>query len=94
MVQRKERSRLLRIALLNVWVGVDVTVQTTRTARARNGTVRAPLSTTKKQQLRTENATAGGLLGGLIGLAGGPLGVVIGASVGAAIGQSLKPEQF
>jgi 5-methylcytosine-specific restriction endonuclease McrA len=64
---------------------------TTRTVRGWNGLSKAPYSKVKKQALRRENTTAGGLIGATFGLVGGLPGAVIGAVVGALIGDSIKP---
>lgn len=64
---------------------------TTRTARAWNGTTRAPLSKAKKQQIRKENADLGTAVGLLVGAVGGPLGMAAGAAIGRALGKSIRP---
>jgi 5-methylcytosine-specific restriction endonuclease McrA len=65
----------------------------TRTARARNGRTRAPLSREKRATAKTRNALAGGAAGAVIGgRFFGPPGALIGGLIGAAIGKSAKVE--
>lgn len=59
---------------------------TTKTARARNGHTRAPLSKSKKNEIRASRAIGGGLAGGALGAAFGPIGAAIGLGLGALIG--------
>lgn len=66
----------------------------TRSIRARNGFRRAPLSVTKRQEVKSENAFVGGVIGALIGrVAVGPNGIIIGAIIGAAFGYEQNPDQ-
>lgn len=71
----------------------DKSNATTRTARRRNGTSRAPLSKTKKVAERRENMVIGAILGGAVGALGGPIGIAAGALVGGQIGYSVRPEK-
>jgi 5-methylcytosine-specific restriction endonuclease McrA len=65
----------------------------TRTARARNGRTRAPLSREKRGAAKTRNALAGGAAGAVLGgRFFGPPGALIGGLIGAAIGKSAKVE--
>jgi hypothetical protein len=64
----------------------------TRTARSHHGRSKAPMSRTKKQKTRRQNAAAYGTLGALIGLPFGPIGVGIGTFLGAKIGHDTDPE--
>jgi 5-methylcytosine-specific restriction endonuclease McrA len=65
----------------------------TRTARARNGRTRAPLSREKRAATKTRNALAGGAAGAVIGgRIFGPAGALIGGLIGAAVGKSAKVE--
>jgi len=66
---------------------------TTRTARRWNGKTKAPLSKTKKNQIRTKNRWGLGALGAAAGAAvGGPIGFAVGGALGALIGHDIKPE--
>lgn len=64
----------------------------TKAARAAHGRTCAPMSYKKKQEVRKNNAIAGGILGGIFGLALGPAGLIFGAFIGASVGRSVKPE--
>jgi len=64
---------------------------TSRTARARNGRTRAPLSKQRRGQVRASRAVGGGLLGlAAAGLVGAPL--LIPAGIAAVVGYALDPE--
>lgn len=68
---------------------------TTRSARIKNGKTRAPLSNTKRQQAKMEQAVASGMLGAAIGgILFGPGGALIGSVAGAAKGHKLNPDKF
>jgi hypothetical protein len=65
---------------------------TTRTARARHGNTRSPLSKSAKAAIREENSTVAATFGVLLGAVGGPIGMAIGGVAGAWIGKNLiKP---
>lgn len=65
----------------------------TRCARAANGFTRAPLSTAKKEKVRSDNRWGWGAGGAGIGaLLFGPPGALIGGIVGTCIGDSIDPE--
>jgi len=65
----------------------------TRTARARNGRTRAPLSKNKLEQKRRENAWGFAGLGAISGAAlAGPVGFILGGVAGALIGDQLDLE--
>lgn len=62
-----------------------------RTARAKNGRTRAPLSVRRQEQVRARRTVGGGLLGmAAAGLAGAPLLVPMG--IAALVGYALDPE--
>jgi hypothetical protein len=61
-------------------------IQSTRTARGRNGFTRAPLSKTGRQAARQENAIGAGAIGALLLAPLGPFGLLIGAGLGAVLG--------
>jgi 5-methylcytosine-specific restriction endonuclease McrA len=62
---------------------------TSRTARAWNGRTRAPLSKSKRREIKERNIITGAVSGGLLGLRiAGPLGALIGALLGGALGES------
>jgi len=64
----------------------------TRTARARYGNKRAPLSRKRKDEIRTANTLLGVIVGGILGgLVGGDEGAVIGLIAGGLIGNNIKP---
>ena len=67
---------------------------TTRTARAREGRRRAPLSREKRKAARIENAALGGAVGFLAGaaLAGTGLGL-LGLGIGALGGYNTNPDE-
>jgi 5-methylcytosine-specific restriction endonuclease McrA len=67
---------------------------TSRTARARNGKTRCPLSPKSRNEAKTENGLLGAACGGLAGLAvGGPVGAVIGALAGGSLAASQNPDK-
>ena len=63
----------------------------TKTARRRNGTIRAPFSKAKKMAERRENTVIGAVVGGAIGAMGGPVGLAVGMFVGSQIGKAVRP---
>ena len=71
---------------------------TTQTARRRNFTIRAPMSSTRKRALRQENTALGTLLGaGVAAAVAGPAGVLAmgaaalaGGLVGRQIGKAIR----
>ncbi len=65
----------------------------TRTARAKHGKTRAPLSAKKRKSTRAENAVLAGLAGAAIGAIFGPAGAVAGAAVGAHLGHKKNPDK-
>lgn len=65
----------------------------TRSCRAQYGRSRAPLSASRRNQRKSDNAIGGGLIGGAIGLVvGGPALAAIGASIGAKLQYDLDPD--
>ena len=65
-----------------------------RTARARSGKKRAPLSTGHRERAKRENAIAGGFVGSLLGGAvAGPGGAVLGGLVGAHLSHNKNPDE-
>lgn len=69
----------------------EKSARTTRTVRSWNGRTRAPLSRTRKAQVRRSNTAKGAAIGGLIGFPVGPLGVLVCAAIGAHLGAGLDP---
>lgn len=65
----------------------------TRSARARYGRTKAPLSKDKRKIEKKNNSILGGLIGGIIGSVVGPTGAVIGAAIGAKIGFDKDPDR-
>ncbi len=63
----------------------------TRSARGRHGISRAPLSTAKANQIKTDNALLGAAAGATIGAAAGPPGMLFGALIGACMGYEIDP---
>lgn len=65
----------------------------TRSARAKNGRTRKPMSEGERGRARGKQAAGGAVVGGAIGFfLGGPPGAVAGAAIGAGIGASVDPE--
>lgn len=64
-----------------------------RTARARHGRRRAPLSKKRRAAAKVENAFAVGLLGFVAGATLGPAVAIIGAALGAGVGHDLDPDE-
>jgi 5-methylcytosine-specific restriction endonuclease McrA len=64
----------------------------TRRARAKYARSRAPLSVKRREQAKSKNAFAGGLLGAALGSVAGPLGVFAGALIGAKHGYDSNPD--
>ena len=59
----------------------------TQVERARYGRTRAPLSSRRRAEAKSKNATGGALIGvALGGLIGGPVGAIIGATIGGKCG--------
>lgn len=67
--------------------------RSTRSARAKYGRNRAPLSKDKRKVAKKSNATNYGIIGGLIGTIAGPVGAAIGAAFGAKIGYDKNPDE-
>ncbi len=65
--------------------------QSSRSARSMNGRKRAPFSKSRKEKIRSSNATTGGVIGGLLGSIAGPWGTAIGATIGVNLGRSINP---
>ena len=66
---------------------------TTRSARARKGHTRAPLSLAKRQGAKQEQAILGGGLGAFLGgLLAGRVGALIGAGIGAKLAYHRDPD--
>jgi 5-methylcytosine-specific restriction endonuclease McrA len=64
--------------------------RSSRTARARNGRTRAPLSRTQRQAIRNRNGWTGAAAGLVIGARFDPGGALLFAILGAVVGDSLK----
>jgi len=65
----------------------------TRSVRAKNGKSRAPLSTGKRKEAKTQNAVAGGVAGATAGSIFGPAGALVGAVIGAHLGHKKNPDK-
>jgi uncharacterized protein YcfJ len=65
---------------------------TARTARGWNGRTRAPLSRSRRAEVKKENAVIGSVVGGLLGAFAGPWGTAAGAAAGAYVGSQVKSE--
>ena len=65
----------------------------TRSARAKCGITKAPLSKEKYKEKKKNNSIVGGLLGGIIGSVAGPVGMGLGAALGAKIGYDKNLEE-
>jgi hypothetical protein len=55
--------------------------------RKQYGTTRAPYSKSRKEKIRENNTT----IGGIIGTVGGPVGFFVCATIGAIIGNETSP---
>jgi hypothetical protein len=66
---------------------------TTRTARARHGRRRAPLSKEKQKEARFSNAIVGGFIGGILGLFIAPWVGVVGVLIGSTVGHNINPDK-
>ena len=67
--------------------------QTSRTARAKHGRTRAPLSKEARERARRKNTWAGGVTGLAVGaLVGGPVGALFLSGIGALVGSEIDPE--
>jgi 5-methylcytosine-specific restriction endonuclease McrA len=64
----------------------------TASTRAIHGKKKAPLSTTRRKTVKTENAILGGSLGALLGIPAGIVGIALGALTGAHIGHRIDPD--
>ena len=65
----------------------------TRSARAKNGKSRAPLSTEKRKKAKVENAVVGGAAGAAAGSILGPAGALVGALIGAHLAHKKNPDK-
>lgn len=66
---------------------------TTRTARRWNGRTRAPLSVSRRERAKAENALAGAGLGLLLGAPFGGLGAIAGPLLGGLLGSKQNPDR-
>lgn len=65
----------------------------TRSARAKNGKTRAPLSVEKRKEIKTQNAIVGSVAGAAVGsIFFGRSGTLIGALIGAHLGDRMNPD--
>jgi uncharacterized protein YcfJ len=64
----------------------------TRTVRARHGRARAPLSRSKRETARGENAFLGGVFGGLVGALMGPGVAIVCGLLGLGLGYHANPD--
>lgn len=69
----------------------EKSARTSRVVRSWNGRARAPLSRTRKVQVRDSNTTKGAAIGAFIGSFGGPAGVLVCTALGAKVGAGLNP---
>lgn len=70
-------------------------INSTRSARSKNGRTRAPYSANKKESIKKSNTLGGGLVGfGLTALlTAHPVGLAIGVITGSLIGNSINPDE-
>jgi 5-methylcytosine-specific restriction endonuclease McrA len=66
---------------------------TTRTARRWSGRSRAPLSVSRRKQVKTENAIAGAGLGLLLGVPFGGAGAIAASLIGGLLGHHQNPDR-
>jgi len=86
-------SRLCNLFAAHIECNRAKGVTSSRTARAWFDRTRAPLSRTRKEDIRTENRWGWGTACALSGAAlAGPAGFFIGAVLGALVGDSIKPQ--
>jgi len=86
-------DRLCNVYAAHISCNRQKGISATRTARARNGRTKAPLSRDRKEQIRQNNRWGWGSVGALSGAAiAGPPGFVIGAVIGALFGDDMEPE--
>lgn len=86
-------NRLCNLYAAHISCNREKGVVSTRSARARNGFSKAPLSKKKKKQIRSRNRWGWGAAGAFSGAAvGGPVGFVVGGVLGALFGDDIKPE--
>lgn len=72
----------------------DKSTATSRTARARSGRKRAPMSSSRYAAARADRVVGGGAIGAGIGaMIGGPPGALIGGLIGAALGSDVDPDE-
>ena len=64
----------------------------TTSARGAHGYTRAPLSRTKRREVRRSNAVDGAVVGAALGLLGGPGIALLGAALGAKVGYEQNPD--
>jgi 5-methylcytosine-specific restriction endonuclease McrA len=86
-------DRLSNLYAAHISCNREKSASHTRTARARNGQTRAPLSKSKLEEKRIENTWGLAGVGAISGAAlAGPLGFILGGVAGALIGNDLDPE--
>lgn len=66
--------------------------KSTKSARAKNGKRKAPLSKQKRADAKANNAFAGGALGAVAGSLLGPWGALIGGALGAKLAHDQNPD--
>ena len=67
--------------------------KSTKSARAKYGKTKAPLSKEKRKDAKHDNAIGGAILGGIAGSILGPLGTAAGATIGAKLGFDKDPDK-
>lgn len=65
----------------------------TKSARAKNGKARAPLSPGKRSRAKLMNGLGVGVLGAALGAIFGPVGMYVGGALGAHIGHRQNPDK-
>lgn len=71
---------------------LDKSVAHSRTARRWQGKSRAPLSRSRYEKARSDNAAGAGALGLGVGALFGPAGALIGGAIGLIVGDSINPD--
>ena len=68
-------------------------VLTSRSARSKYSRTRAPLSKSRKEEVRMQNGLGAAIICGLIGATTGGLGAILGGLIGLCCGYEMDPEQ-
>ena len=71
---------------------IEKGVNSSYSARKKNGKSRVPYNKERKKHLKANNLTGGIIVGGLLGSFFGPFGIAAGIALGAVIGDELTPK--